>query len=120
MDINNDSIIAMRLYHKAKHNDNRRYSDKSKEETLISKDPYYSLLYAKNILKDRFKIAEYTIAKFPRYAYRYAKSVLRGRFKIAEKNIRKSSFSFEYQRDILMPIRRRSIQNKIDKENQKL
>jgi len=68
----------------------------------VAKDPYYSFIYAKNILKGPFLLGEPVIAKDLICAFVYAKWVLKGPFPLGEPVIyRDSEYKSEYERDVL-------------------
>ena len=56
-------------------------------ELIIATDPTASYLYAKNVLKARFLLAEPIIA-ISSFRADYAQYVIKGRFKIFENNMR--------------------------------
>lgn len=73
-------------------------------EAIISEDGYYSVMYAKEIIKGKFKLGEEIISKdwfyswF--YSWCYAKNVLKSRFRLGEKVITKTgNFNYDYALD---------------------
>jgi len=53
-------------------------------EEQIAKYSSWSLIYAENVLGDRFELGEPTIAKEPRDAMLYARDIISGRFELGE------------------------------------
>jgi hypothetical protein len=70
-------------------------------EPLFATSPYHSLQYASNIL-DRFELGEPIIATNPRYAFLYAHMVLGERFTLGESIIATDlGYAFKYSRDVI-------------------
>ena len=71
-------------------------------ESIILKSPQYAYLWAKDILKTRWKEAEPIIASHPQSAFYYARQVLNDRFIEGEEAIAQDvDNAFFYARDIL-------------------
>jgi hypothetical protein len=62
----------------------------SKQEESISKDPHYSYMYAKYIIKGRWPKGEESISKDPQYSCLYAKDIIKGRWPRGEDAIAKN------------------------------
>ncbi len=60
-------------------------------EPIISKDAYWSYLYAKDVIKGRWKQAEPVISQNAQCSYYYAKDVIEGRWELAEPAISKNA-----------------------------
>jgi hypothetical protein len=72
------------------------------QEKAISKNGYYSLLYARNIIKGRFELGEKNISRCAEHSYLYAYHALRGRFQKGERIISKSAhWSFYYALNVI-------------------
>jgi len=56
-------------------------------EERIATDPEWAYSYARDVLKQRFLIAEPTIAQSPEWAFKYARTVLGNRWPEAEETI---------------------------------
>lgn len=68
-----------------------------KAEFVLAKDIYFSYNYAKNVIQGRFQIAENLISKDPEYALNYVEFILKKRWPKAEEAISKhASFSYKY------------------------
>ena len=65
-------------------------------EKTISKNSYYSYVYARDIIKGRFELGENAIIKSAEAAYNYAHDVLKGRFELGENKISSSHHAFNY------------------------
>jgi len=73
-----------------------------KLEPAISKDAYCSYYYARNMIKDRFILAEPTISKDTAYGYYYARDIIKGKFSLAEPTIGENTyFSYWYARNVI-------------------
>ena len=71
-------------------------------ELIISKNPYYSYLYAFELLNDRFELGENAMSKSPGCSYLYANNILKDRFQLGEKTISKNTeYSYRYAKDVL-------------------
>jgi len=71
-------------------------------EPLISKDAYWSYLYARNIIKGRWELAEPFILKDAYYSYLYALNVIKGRWELGEPTISKDAkYSYWYATDLI-------------------
>lgn len=71
-------------------------------ESVIATNAKYSVLYAANVLGERFSLGEPVIAKDPQFAFEYARSVIRGPWPEGEEAISKEGFfSIEYSLNIL-------------------
>lgn len=66
-------------------------------EKKIATDVYYSYWYAKDVIKGRFELGEPIIATNTYYSYRYAFTVIKGRFELGEKLILNSVFAKDYR-----------------------
>ena len=62
-------------------------SKKEGIEKILSSDGFYSYLYAKDIIRDRFVLGEYLILENPILCCLYTKHVLKERFSDAEVSI---------------------------------
>jgi len=66
-------------------------------EGLISKDAFYSYLYAIHVIEGRWELAEAIISKNVYYSYLYAKNVIGGKFILGEPAISKDArYSYHY------------------------
>ena len=72
-----------------------------KREAVFTKDPKYAFLYAKHVLKGRFRAGEAALAKDPWYAWLYAHGVLKKRFPAGEITIAGSSYAEPYWDEFL-------------------
>jgi len=73
-----------------------------KLESLISQDCHASYWYAKDVIKDRFILAEPIISKDVYYSYSYARDVIKGRFILAEPAISKDAqYNFYYAKYVI-------------------
>jgi hypothetical protein len=71
-------------------------------EEIISKNSYYSYMYARDIIKERFVLAEKNISKDPSWSYSYATGILKCRFIEAENRISESPYwSYLYAKDVI-------------------
>jgi len=71
-------------------------------EQTISKNAEYSYYYAKDVIKDRFIIAEPIISKDAEWSYYYAEDVIKGKWEIAETTISKDAeYSYLYARYVI-------------------
>jgi hypothetical protein len=71
-------------------------------EPVISQSPWYSYIYAHDVLKDRFLLGEKSILTDPLIAYSYAYSVIKNRWEEAEPIIAKNPQSaFYYAHQVL-------------------
>lgn len=80
------------------------YNNYPKEdlEPVIKTHSYFSYLYAKNILKQRFYLGEESIAFDSEYAYLYAKNIIKGPWEEGELSIAKSKkYAYNYAKNIL-------------------
>jgi len=58
-------------------------------EEILATDPFFSFLYAKNILRGRFEQGEATIAGHSSWAYQYCHCVIKGRWPQIEATLAK-------------------------------
>ena len=67
-------------------------------EKIISKDPYWSNLYARDIINGPFELGEKTISKDSYYSYRYASDVINGAFEKCHPVIFNSAWKYNYMK----------------------
>ena len=73
-----------------------------KHEKTISENARYSYLYARDVLKSRFKLGEEAISRYARCSYSYARGVLKSRFELGEEAISKDAYySYDYAKKVL-------------------
>jgi hypothetical protein len=82
-------MIPEEAYYKCK-NENRRVP---KLENVIATDPYYSYLYARDVIKGRSEEFEKSIAIDPKYSYWYALDIIKSPFELCHHII----FNSEYK-----------------------
>ena len=71
-------------------------------EKIISKDPYWSNLYARDIINGPFELGEEAIASSIYYSYWYSNDVLKGQFSLGEKIISNDpGTSFHYAKFVI-------------------
>lgn len=73
-------------------------------EALIAKSPYFSLLYAQEILRKRFPLGEKTIATSALHSSQYASEVLKGRFPAGEPAIKADKYYLKRYKSFLKSI----------------
>lgn len=61
-------------------------------EKIVAQSKYYSYMYAKDVLKGRFKLGENQIAKSSVYVYLYARHVIKGRWPEGEPKLMKDPY----------------------------
>lgn len=67
-------------------------------EKIVSKNAFCSYWYARDILKGRFELGEGAISENALYSYWYAVDVIKGRFKLGEKIILNSVWADPYRK----------------------
>jgi len=98
LDSPNNNMTPKEAYAKAYNLDKRM----PKLEPTISKDAFYSYLYAKNVIEGKFILAEPVISKDAGYSYCYARDVIKGKWELAELTISKDAYlSFLYAKDVI-------------------
>ncbi len=79
-----------------------RYSEKLENIIKTKTDPHYAYVYARDVIKGRWKEAEEYIKTDPYWAFRYARDVIKGRWKEAEEYIKTNPQSaYFYARDVI-------------------
>jgi hypothetical protein len=71
-------------------------------EKLFSEESEYAYLYAKNIIKNKWKRGEKAISQNVQFSFRYAKEVLKKRFLLGEEKISESpEYCFYYAEQVI-------------------